>query len=187
MFDRANQSKRLTPKKYGFFTRSATMEGTNTAGEAMDDLLRAGGAANLDDSSQILDDDDSDLGDLALVSKPKGSSESSGIDLETRATTSNRESSTPATKTRGRKIQKPTAPVATWSSARHQEKVDRDKAKSKVRVVTKAQATRVAKAVTDAGGRAVRLRNWKGEVIKEGNGFVLVMTDEQSNEDYILY
>lgn len=52
----ANHSKKLTPKKYGIFSTSfETMEGSNTAGEAVDDLLRAGNLGNLDDSFSTLE------------------------------------------------------------------------------------------------------------------------------------
>ena len=110
MLDRANQSKRLTPKKYGFFARSAAMEGTNTAGEAMDDLLRAGGIGNLDDGFSTLDGGNSDPEDLALSSERKGKSD---IDVESRATMSHRERSPTKTTSKNGKIQNPTAPVAT--------------------------------------------------------------------------
>ena len=48
-------SKKLTPKKYGFFSTTAKMDGMNTAGYPMYDLLRAGSLGNLDDASPTLE------------------------------------------------------------------------------------------------------------------------------------
>ena len=41
--------------------------------------------------------------------------------------------------------------------------------------------------LTGAGGRNVRLRNWKGDVIKEGNGIVVVSGDEEDADEYVRY
>ena len=37
------------------------------------------------------------------------------------------------------------------------------------------------------GERNVRLRNWRGETIKEDIGFVLVLTDEEDADEYVRY
>lgn len=107
------------------------------------------------------------------------------------------------------KVQKPTTSMSSRFSTRNLEKVknanvatrpvrtkaaeleNNKKKKMTARAATlykKAKKKGVA-AMVQSGHeqRSVRLRNWKGEVIKEGDGYVEVLTDEEDDEGYVLY
>ena len=240
------------------------MEGSNTAGEAMDDLLRPGGPSNLDDGFQTLEEDGegdtmsmravSPEIDPALLAEDRerankqvttsgrtaaSDQEASDGDVEdntsgvddaqdairtvrqkgsktgTNASAPNITSKTfePTAAPGKNRFEKSAAPPTSRYSTRNREKVDQAnttrpvtrtpvktrvaelKANNKKLMTARAATVHkkakkkgvVSKGMEGRGATTVRLRNWRGEAIKEAHGFVLVWSDEEDREQYVCY